>query len=140
VGSHVLRNLSLRRKGFALHAISGVEIALWDIIGKCRNLPVYEMIGGLCRDKIKAYASLPGTRLRRMCPWPPVAVWGGIFSPQDPPARPESVKAVREAVGPGIVLMLDVNGAWTPPAGRGELQSAEGIWISLVGRADLAHG
>ena len=33
---------------------------MWDIIGKVRNLPVYEMIGGLCKNKIKAYASLMG--------------------------------------------------------------------------------
>ena len=45
------------RKGFVLNAISGIEIALWDITGKYRNLPIYEMLGGLCRDKIKAYAS-----------------------------------------------------------------------------------
>ena len=47
------------RKRMVMNAVSGIEVALWDIIGKARNLPVYEMIGGLCRDKIQAYASLP---------------------------------------------------------------------------------
>ena len=45
-------------KGIAMYAISAVEIALWDILGKYRNLPIYEMLGGLCKCKIKAYASL----------------------------------------------------------------------------------
>jgi L-alanine-DL-glutamate epimerase-like enolase superfamily enzyme len=103
------------RKGFALHAISGVEIALWDIIGKARNLPVYEMIGGLCRDRIKAYASLPRYRTpedvslaARRC------VEEGYSSLKIHQNDLESVKAVRRAVGPELVLMLDVNGAWTP--------------------------
>lgn len=47
------------QKGIALHCISGVELALWDIISKYRHLPVYEMLGGACREKFKAYASVP---------------------------------------------------------------------------------
>lgn len=101
------------RKGFALNAISGIEIALWDIIGKYRNLPIYEMIGGLCRDKIKAYASLPRYNTPEE-----VAIaacrcveegYTALKLHQD---DIESVKAARRAVGPDINLMLDVNGAW----------------------------
>jgi L-alanine-DL-glutamate epimerase-like enolase superfamily enzyme len=104
------------RKGLVLHAISGVEIALWDIIGKYRNLPVYEMIGGLCRDKIKAYASLHHyekpedvVTIAQRC------VEQGYMAIKLHQADIESTKAVRDAVGPDIVLMVDAAGAgWTP--------------------------
>ena len=38
-------------------AISGIEQALWDIIGKAAGLPVYNLLGGACRDKIRVYAN-----------------------------------------------------------------------------------
>lgn len=41
-------------------AISGIEQALWDIKGKYHNMPVYEMLGGACRDKIKVYSWIGG--------------------------------------------------------------------------------
>jgi len=103
------------RKGLTLHAISGVEMALWDIIGKYRKIPVYEMIGGLCRDRIKAYASLP----RYQAP-EEVAKVAFRCAEEGYPAIKlhqrdmESVKAVRQAVGYDMTLMMDVNGAWTP--------------------------
>jgi galactonate dehydratase len=43
--------------GLAVTAISGIEIALWDIVGKALNVPVYKLIGGRCRDRIKCYAN-----------------------------------------------------------------------------------
>jgi L-alanine-DL-glutamate epimerase-like enolase superfamily enzyme len=46
------------RRGIALHAISGVDIALWDLKGKIEGKPVCELIGSPQRDKVRAYASL----------------------------------------------------------------------------------
>jgi L-alanine-DL-glutamate epimerase-like enolase superfamily enzyme len=45
------------RRGIALHALSGIDIALWDIAGKAAGKPVYELLGGKQRDKVRAYAS-----------------------------------------------------------------------------------
>src|SRR3954452_367884 len=39
-----------------MHAISGIDIALWDIAGKVAGLPVYKLLGA-CRDRVEAYAS-----------------------------------------------------------------------------------
>ena len=38
-------------------AVSGIEHALWDIVGKALNTPVYNLLGGPCRDKIRVYAN-----------------------------------------------------------------------------------
>lgn len=38
-------------------AVAGVELALWDILGKSVGLPVYKLVGGACRDKIRVYAN-----------------------------------------------------------------------------------
>ncbi|MBO9608872.1 MAG: galactonate dehydratase [Paenibacillaceae bacterium] len=43
-----------------LSAISGIDMALWDIKGKALGAPVYELLGGLCRDKVKVYRSCAG--------------------------------------------------------------------------------
>ena len=46
------------RRGIALHAISGIDIALWDIKGKALGKPVCELIGTPQRDRVRAYASM----------------------------------------------------------------------------------
>jgi L-alanine-DL-glutamate epimerase-like enolase superfamily enzyme len=46
------------RRGIALHALSGIDIALWDIKGKVEGKPVCELIGTPKRDKVRAYASM----------------------------------------------------------------------------------
>src|SRR5262249_14641772 len=45
------------RRGAAVHAISGVDIALWDIRGKALDRPIYELLGGAHRRAVRAYAS-----------------------------------------------------------------------------------
>ena len=47
----------LGRRGIHVAAISGIDLALWDIAGKARGCPVLELVGGACRDGVKAYAS-----------------------------------------------------------------------------------
>ena len=106
------------RRGSSIPALGAVEIALWDIIGKARNLPIYEMIGGLCKNKIKAYASLMGyDKPREVAETALRCVDEGytaIKLHEVPSNAVESVKTVREAVGDKITLMLDMNGVWSP--------------------------
>src|SRR3979411_541067 len=46
------------RQGAVIQAMSGVEIALWDIMGKATERPVYQLLGGAFRKKFRAYASI----------------------------------------------------------------------------------
>ena len=53
---HVLyRGGFYRGGGILMSALSGIDQALWDIKGKLMGQPVYELLGGLCRDKMKLY-------------------------------------------------------------------------------------
>src|SRR5207249_4401303 len=60
------------RRGLAMMAVSGVELALWDLAGKARGVPVYQLIGGLCPPGRRACAPpwacrSPAARTRRQC-------------------------------------------------------------------------
>src|SRR6202171_6147561 len=48
---------NVRGGPIATAAISGIEIALWDLKGKALGVPVYELLGGRCRDRLKTYAN-----------------------------------------------------------------------------------
>jgi L-alanine-DL-glutamate epimerase-like enolase superfamily enzyme len=106
---------SFARRGLGMFAISGVEIALWDLLGKARGLPLYELLGGLTRPRLSAYASL----LRYATPADVAAACEqraaqGFRAIKLHQIDVASVQAAREAVGPGIEIMLDTNCPWTP--------------------------
>jgi len=104
--------------GISINALSSIEIALWDILGKKRKLPVYEMLGGLAKSRVKAYASLmeykkPEEVAKISQRWVDEG-YTGIKIHQGKDDRVICTKAVRDAVGDDVDVMLDVNGAWTP--------------------------
>jgi len=111
------------RKGGAIKIISGLEIALWDIIGKELNRPVYELIGGKCRERIKVYASAGMSNNEN-------ELIDEILNYKDqdysavkmriggnPKEDVEKARKVREAIGNNMDLMVDagmcyVDAAW----------------------------
>jgi L-alanine-DL-glutamate epimerase-like enolase superfamily enzyme len=103
------------RRGLAIFALSGVEIALWDLAGKARGVPVYELLGGRYTERIRAYASLlrypTATDVGAACEQYAGRGFGALKLHQ---TDVESVRVARETVGPAIDLMLDVNCPWTP--------------------------
>ena len=52
-------SLPYGRKGVAIMALSAVDLALWDLLGKAERLPVYELIGGKQKERVRAYATGP---------------------------------------------------------------------------------
>lgn len=110
-------------KGLPVCALSAVDIALWDIEGKALGLPIYKLLGGAYRDKARVYAT-------------------GLYQPQNVPSVEKAlvaealgykkegfsamklkvgygietdikyVKAIREAIGDDLMLMVDANHAY----------------------------
>lgn len=104
------------RAGVVLSAISGVEMALWDVKGKALNTPVYQLLGGQAHGKIPAYASLMPYRkpdaVAKACE---VVLKQGYTIVKLHEISVEAVAAAREALGDDIKLLLDVNCAWDVP-------------------------
>src|SRR5262245_32224483 len=101
------------RRGLGMFAISGVELALWDLVGKARQAPVYELLGGLVRPSVRAYASLlrypsPSDVGRAVA----AMVARGYTAVKLHQVDVESVAVAREAAGDGVALMLDANCPW----------------------------
>jgi len=108
------------RRGLAMFAISGVEIALWDVLGKALGAPVCALLGGAIRPRLPAYASLlrydAPADVARACRH---FVSEGFRMLKLHQTDVESVRAAREAVGPDVELMLDANCPWSPEGAIG---------------------
>jgi D-galactarolactone cycloisomerase len=95
------------------YALSGVEIALWDIAGKIRAQPLHALLGGAIRDRVPAYASfLYYGSAERLEPDLRAAVARGYAGIKLHEHAVELVAGARRIVGPEIGLMLDTNCAW----------------------------
>src|ERR1700682_5166313 len=110
-------------RGETIHAISGVDVALWDIYGKSLGLPIYRLLGGGVRDRLPAYASggwappeqtadeVLGYRAKG---FGAVKIRvGGLDEPRFPQRSLERLRLARAALGPDVGLMMDAHGALT---------------------------
>jgi len=109
------------RRGITVSALSGIDIALWDLLGKALGQPVWRLLGGRLRERIPAYASggwAPaggvGKQLRQYVERGHRAVKMRVGlqdkSVDDSAAR---VREARETLGPGVGLMVDAHGTWS---------------------------
>ena len=102
------------RRGLAMMAVSGVDLALWDLAGKARGVPVYQLLGGLCQSRARVYASLlryeSEIHVRQAVA---AALTLGFTAVKLHQVDVESVAGAREVAGPGVELMLDTNCPWT---------------------------
>ena len=108
------------RGGTLTHTISGIDIALWDILGKATGQPVGRLLGGRYRDRVKPYASIlmrqPDvlaahlTELRALG-FAAFKIGWGPFGRHNPKTDEAIVRAARDAVGPDCLLMVDAGGS-----------------------------
>jgi L-alanine-DL-glutamate epimerase-like enolase superfamily enzyme len=115
--------LSLRA-GPLMAALSGLDIALWDIRGKLEGVPVHALIGGAKRRRVECYASLLHyhgypEHLKRATAR---ALERGYRWIKLHERTPEAVAIARAVVGPDMPLMVDINCAWS--AAEAEAQVA----------------
>jgi len=112
------------RRGAAIHAISGADIALWDIKGQAEGKPVYELLGGAHRSTVRAYASVlfgdtPDDTAALADEFVKLGLtaakfgWGPFGENADTDLA--HVRAAREVLGNDRELMVDAGHAWDLP-------------------------
>jgi L-rhamnonate dehydratase len=98
------------RKGIVLNALSAVDLALWDLLGKVRGEPVYQLLGGAVREELQFYATGSRPDLAKQ-----MGFIGGKMPLRHGPAEGEEglrknlddLRVMRERVGPDFWLMWD---------------------------------
>ena len=108
--------MSYGRMGVTMNAISGVDMAVWDIIGKAQNMPVYKLIGGAVKPRMPAYCTgndleqhieAGFKRLKLAIPHGPADGRAGMKT------NLALVKHTRDLLGPDGDIMLDCWMSWT---------------------------
>ena len=143
-------------------AWSAIEIALWDVVGKASGQPVYNLLGGPSRERIRVYANgwyNPGfggddtpngmaeraLRVKQLgftaLKWDPFmrSPWRESISRREEDEAVECVKCVREAVGPGMEIMLDMHRRLSPYNAAhfvGRIAEFNPYWIEEPCRSD----
>ncbi len=114
-----------------LSALSGIEIACWDIAGKFFNTPVCNLLGGRVRDRVPMYANAWFTGARtpedfavkaretvalgiKALKWDPFGKAHMTLSPEEMARAVACVAAVREAAGPHVELLIECHGRFNP--------------------------
>ncbi|MEU5864242.1 galactonate dehydratase [Nonomuraea sp. NPDC047529] len=121
-------------------AVAGIDQALWDIKGKALGVPVYDLLGGPVRDQAKVYTWAHGdtdaelaenamARVEAGFDTLKFAAWEGRLPPIPSPALTSRIvarfAAVRDAVGDGVDLAVDLHGRFTSAAARKVLPPLE---------------
>jgi galactonate dehydratase len=129
--------------------IALVEMACWDIMGKALNLPVYKLLGGAVRDKIKAYANGWYTVERTPEAFHAAAKkvvergytalkvdpFGAGFYELEPAEKIRSIsliEAIRDSVGPDMEIMIEMHGRFSPASAielSRELETFKPAWV-----------
>lgn len=126
----------LGRGGAITHTISGIDIALWDLLGKSCGQPVSRLLGGRYRERVRPYASLlmrePARMPHELLPvkaqgFRAFKIGWGPFGRRDAATDEAIVRASREAIGPDSLLMVDAGAsdAFWPQGYKWALRTAE---------------
>jgi galactonate dehydratase len=143
------RNDFARAGEIALSGIATIEMACWDIVGKALGQPVYRLLGGAVRDRIKAYANGWYTVERtpqefhaaakrvvekgyRALKFDPFGAGFYELALEEKLKVVELVEAVRDAVGPDIEILIEMHGRFNPATAielSRELERFKPSWV-----------
>ncbi len=141
----------LGRRGLTISAMSGVDMALWDLLGKSLGVPVAQLLGGTCRDAMPAYASggwadvdTIGAQLRGYVEkgFKAVKMRVGVMD-GDVPTSAARVHAARAGVGPEVKIMVDAHGTFSVPEAKRfchEVEDAGLYWFEEPINSDNRRG
>lgn len=130
-------------RGFVFEAISGIDVALWDILGQAAGLPIYKVLGGAGRGQVPCYtSSVYFAPIKEMVKQAVAQVRQGHTGIKVKIGRNAemggrhtdvaSVQAIRKALGPKVDIMLDVNSAYDAATaikvGR-QLEAEDVTWL-----------
>ena len=119
-GGHAMPNIA--RRGMTVAAISAVDIALWDILGKSLGVPVWKLLGGRKAEKMPAYASGGWANAEQIGDQLKSYISTGGFKAVKmrvgamdgaPHLSAARVRAAREALGDDVEIMVDAHGTYT---------------------------
>lgn len=124
---------------------AGVETALWDLVGKALDQPLYRLLGGEVRRYVEYAPWLWIRKPEEMGEEASKLAEEGfntfyIKVALDPVADVERVKAVRKAVGPDAKIRVDANGAWTPGEAIRMINKMEEYDLEFVEEPTTAYG
>ena len=145
----IYRDAYWRGGAVLMSALSAVEMALWDILGKRLNVPVYQLLGGKYHDKVRIYVNgwFSGAKTpEQFAEKAKIAVQRGVTAMKwDPFGKAylelsnkeldtalECVGAVRDAVGNGVDLLIEGHGRFNVPTGikiAKELEQFKPMWF-----------
>jgi cis-L-3-hydroxyproline dehydratase len=116
------RRMDLHMNGHP-YAKAALDMALWDLLGRCAGLPLVDLLGGPFGETVDLYRSVSQDSPKRMVERALKYVAEGYRRIQvkvglDPDEDVARIEAVRDAVGPGIVLFADANGGWSTHQAR----------------------
>src|SRR5215813_11201615 len=125
---------NLGRAGPVIHAISGLDIALWDLRGKLEGVPVHALLGGRQRRRVEAYASLLsyGGSVEHVRRNVTRALERGYRQIKLHERTAETVAATRAVAGPDVPIMVDTNCAWLPDAATAAVMAmapSKPLWV-----------
>lgn len=137
--------------GLGISALTGLEIALWDLAGKAQGIPVYRLLGGKFRDTVRLYVDSAMTNCRERAEEAQAKgftaikfdlddannphkldAWNWSVSPPELESMIEQAFAIREAVGPDMDLAIDLHGRYDATAGlkiAHELEDLNLMWL-----------
>lgn len=128
----ILHNLG--RSGPVVHALAGLDIALWDLRAKRAKVPLYELLGGKRRDTVRVYASLLQYygHAERLDSVTTRALQEGYREIKLHERTADALRIVRGSVGASVPVMVDTNCAWLPqeaPEAIAQMQEYKPFWI-----------